>query len=278
MAAMCAEDYIRTIQYIRGTHAAIVDVRKRFPDRPARVLYAGCGPQATLAVPLMMVFPPGEATFTLLDLHPESIESARSVIQFLGLASSVTAYEVIDATCYCIPADESPDLILVETMRACLEAEPQVAIARHLLKQAPEAVLIPEEVRMDLMLVDAAHEFDLKTGEGSREPIQRDRVHVGTVFTLNRKTVKEWENSPGVQLPGATIRMPDAVESRYQPLLFTTIRVYGDHRLKDYDSGLTCPRQPTIEGGIKPGTAIQFEYELGDHPRLHGKVQTHAGT
>ena len=51
MAAMCANDFVRTIQFIRGTHAAIADIRERFPDRPARVLYAGCGPYATLAVP-----------------------------------------------------------------------------------------------------------------------------------------------------------------------------------------------------------------------------------
>jgi len=272
MAAMCAEDYVRTVQFIRGTHAAIVDVRQRFPDRPVRVLYAGCGPQATLAVPLMAVFPPAEATFTLLDLHPESIESARNVIESLGLPLSVASYEVVDATCYCLPADWRPDLLLTETMRACLEAEPQVAITRHLLNQAPEAVLVPEEVRVDLMLVDVACEFDLRTGEGSRVPVQRNRVLVGTVFTLNRETVKGWGSSADVQFPGATVRVPDGVDSRYQPLLFTAIRVYGDHWLKDYDSGLTSPRQPTIEGAIKQGASIQFQYDLGDHPRLHGRV------
>ena len=53
MAAMCADDFMRTIKFIRGTHASIVDTREKFPGRPARVLYVGCGPYATLAPPAM---------------------------------------------------------------------------------------------------------------------------------------------------------------------------------------------------------------------------------
>jgi hypothetical protein len=62
------------------------------------------------------------------------------------------------------------------------------------------------------------------------------------------------------------------MEPQYQPMLFTTIRVFGNHVLKDYDSGLTCPRRPLIEGAIKPGATIQFHYELGSRPRLNSKV------
>ena len=85
MAAMCAADFVRTIKFMRGVHAAIDDVRKQFPDRPARVLYAGCGPYATLAVPVMTQFCPPDVTFTLLDLHPKSIASVRSIVGTLGL-------------------------------------------------------------------------------------------------------------------------------------------------------------------------------------------------
>ena len=78
MAAMCAEDFVRTIEFIRGTYAAIADLRNQFPDRPVRVLYIGCGPYATLAVPLMAILPSTEVIFTLLDVHPESVASAKS--------------------------------------------------------------------------------------------------------------------------------------------------------------------------------------------------------
>ena len=55
MAAMCAEDYMRTIRFIRGTHDAILSIRKESPERPVRILYAGCGPHATLCIPLMVL-------------------------------------------------------------------------------------------------------------------------------------------------------------------------------------------------------------------------------
>lgn len=57
-----------------------------------------------------------------------------------------------------------------------------------------------------------------------------------------------------------------------QPMLFTQIQVYQIHILRDYDSGLTCPRMPLVEGAIAPGVTIQFVYEPGSDPRLPGNV------
>ena len=268
MAAMCADDFVRTIEFIRGTHAAIVDIRKRYPDRPTRVLYAGCGPFATLAVPLMAIFSPKEAAFTLLDIHPESIESAKSIVITLGLDDCIASFETMDAGSYSIDPDQPPDVILMEIMQACLEAEPQVAITRHLLPQAPNAILIPEEVRIELTLVDPSREFDLEGLERNRGDIQQDRIPVASVFVVNRETVTSWESNRSNRLRGSTLRIPDSVEQRYQPMLFTNIRVYQNHILKDYDSGLTCPRVLSIEGAIKAGNTIQFNYELERQPRL----------
>jgi len=272
MAAMCADDFVRTIEFMRGTQAAMVDLRKRFPERAVRVLYAGCGPQATLVMPLMAVSSSTEATFTLLDMHSESIASAKSIVTSLGLSASVAGYETVDATSYHICPDQPPDIILVETMQACLEAEPQVAITRHLLSQSPNAILVPEEVRIDLTLVNPSREFNLVGREPNQNRIPRDRIPVAPVFLLNRETVKAWESNRSDQLPAAAVRMPDPLEPQYQPMLFTSIRVYRNHILEDYDSGLTCPRHPSIEGAIKPGDTIQFHYELGNSPRLTGKV------
>jgi hypothetical protein len=58
------------------------------------------------------------------------------------------------------------------------------------------------------------------------------------------------------------------MQQRYQPMLFTNIRVYQNHVLKDYDSGLTCPRQFSSDVAIKAGDTIHFHYELGRQPRL----------
>ena len=272
MAAMCAGDYVRTIQFIRGTHTAIADVRKQFPDRPARVLYVGCGPIAPLALPLMAVHLEAEARFTLLDLHAESIESAKSIVGALRLAEHVTCFETMDATAYRIDPENPPDIILMEIMQACLEAEPQVAIARHLLPQAPSAIVVPEEVCIGLALVDPSHEFvlgDAKADENSRE---RKRTPVGAVFALNRECVDAWENNSTSRLPASTVRIPESMEPQFQPMLFTRIRVYKNHVLKNYDSGLTCPKSLPTQTEIKPGDTLRFHYELGSRPRLRCRI------
>ena len=56
-------------------------------------------------------------------------------------------------------------------------------------------------------------------------------------------------------------------------MLFTEIRIYEDHVLKDYDSGLTCPSALRLNGPIAPGATIDFVYELGGHPRLIGSIR-----
>ena len=193
MATMCAEDFVRTIAFLRGTHAAIVDLRTRWPDRPIRVLYAGCGPWATLAVPLMAVVSSTEATFTLLDLHPESVASAKSIVATLGLASSVTSFETVDIASYQVCPDAPPDILLIETMQACLEAEPQVAITWFLLKQSPQAILIPEQVRIDMTWTDPAHDCFGVGQELNRSLPQRDRFRAAPVFVLDREIVQSWD-------------------------------------------------------------------------------------
>ncbi len=270
MAAMCADDFVRTVEFVRGTHAAIVDIRKQFPDRPARVLYAGCGPHATLAVPLMAVFTPEEVLFTLLDIHPESIAFAKCMITALGLASRVAHYETIDAGLYQIDPAQPPDVIMMEMMQACLAAEPQVAITRHLLRQAPQSLLIPEEVRIELALVDPSLEFGLDGVERDAGDIERDRIPVATVFVVNRESVNSWQNISGDRLPGLAAHLPEAAEPRYQPMLFTNIYVYQNHVLKDYDSGLTSPRLFAGDKPLRAGDTIYFHYELGRDPGLIG--------
>ncbi|HEX5221294.1 MAG TPA: class I SAM-dependent methyltransferase [Verrucomicrobiae bacterium] len=270
MAGMCMDDFVRTIAFMRGAHAAITDLWKQSPGRPVQFLYAGCGPHAILVLPLMALLPPNEVSFTLVDIHPDSIQSAQATINALGLENSVAHFETVDATLYQINPNRPPDIILVETMQAALEAEPQVAIALHLIGQSPPAVLLPEEVRVDLVLVNPSREFD-QNGQALPE---RDRIQVGPLFVLNRETVKSWERDEAGPLPAARVRLPEPLEARYEPMLFTSVRVYGSHVLKDYDSGLTCPRRPRIEGQIRSGAVIEFRYELGSRPGLAGKVMS----
>ena len=250
MAAMCLDDFARTVQFIRGIHAAI---NERSTGSPVRVLYAGCGPWATLAVPLMSVFDRGQVRFTLIDLHEESIRSAERIIRALGLDDHVDEFVVADASEYRI-ADNSPDVIVVEMLRAALASEPQVAVVRHLSAQTPDALMIPQQVRIDLTLVNASRE--LAVGDSA---VERDRIAVGTVFDLDRST----DAKPIV------VTVPEFDERRYQPMLLTTVRIYADYSLTDYDSGITLPKK--IDN-IAAGNTVEFAYEIGARPRLTARV------
>lgn len=273
MASMCVGDFARTTQFIRGTHAAITELRQQIQHRPVRILYAGCGPHAALVLPLLAVFSRHEAVFTLLDIHPESIRSAKSSVEQLGLADSVAGFETGDAGTFCINPNEPPDIILMELMQACLESEPQVAVSRHLLGQAPDAVLIPEEVRVSLVLLDPTQNFLTAGLESNQGVLRNNRITVAPVFVLNREVAKSWNHSCSDRIPASTIRMPESWASQYQPFLSTEIRIYKDHFLRDRESGLTCPRLLHLDDSIAPGVTIDFVYELGDHPQLTGSIR-----
>ena len=265
MAALCADDIARTVTFLRGLHAAVTAARNMQTDRATRVLYAGCGPYALLALPLMSVFPQQEVVFTLLDIHEPSIASARHLINALECGDHVLRCERTNAEHHRIAPDEIPDVIVLEIMNACLEREPQVAVTRHLLPQAPGARLVPESVRIEVRLVDLRREFS--TG-ADQHPLQRGHIPLGTVFELSAAAVESWRNETGDHLPGGSVTFPASMDRRYAPMLFTLIQAHGTHCLGEHDSGLTVPRPIPGDLPIKEGTRLRFQYRLGPNPAL----------
>ncbi len=269
-AAMCATEEQRTALFLRGLHDAITGALELKSSEPVRVLYAGSGPYATLATPLMTVFPPGKVQFTVLDIHPASIDSAKSVIGRLGLEQSVEEFVVGDACHYIIPREATPDVIVSETMSTALEKEPQVAIMRHLLSQAPEAVIVPESVKLDAFLVDTSNEPEriVPDCEGSANSSQPDRIPLGPVFELNASTIRSWDALSTERLPAAQIEVAHPLKPGYRPFIFTTITTYGKHVLGTHDCNLTGIREISGIDHLAPDSTLQFHYRLGPDPRL----------
>jgi len=267
-AAMCARDYRRTYTFARGLALAIADAQHLVTERPVRVLYAGCGPWALIALSSMATLPGETVRFTLLDAHQTSIDSVRALVTNLGLEPSVDAIICADATAWTIPTDLTPDVIVTETMNVCLAREPQVAITRHLLRQAPHAILVPRSVRIDAVLVDPACERPATTPEGQGPDPVPDRIELGTLFEVSRERVAAWPETAHGVLPAATLHMPTSIDARYVPRLFTRIHTYGDERLDAYESWLTDPRRFPRGVSTAPGSVITFRYVLGASPRL----------
>jgi hypothetical protein len=241
MAAFCAREVFRSAAFIRGAGEAVQDAARG--DRPMRVLYAGCGPFALLVLPLMAVFSERQVVFTLIDIHPESLRCAQHLIDGFGFSGHVVEYVCEDATRYQIPSDSIPDVIVSETMNVCLGKEPQVSIARHLLAQAPDALMVPKAVTVEACLLDPAKEqapVGLMQEGKFVEPV-RDRVYLGKIFELDTQSVRQWASINADRLPAASIKMPEPLPERYQLRLLTRIVVYGDTGLQDYDSSLNLP-------------------------------------
>lgn len=268
LAAMCLREQFRTTAFIRGLHAAITDALRR--DRPVRVLYAGCGPYALLALPLMTVFSPAQVRFTLLDVHQACLDSAMALIGSFGLADHVADSLCTDATRYRIPADSLPDVIASETMAVCLRNEPQVAITRNLLAQAPMARLVPQSVSIELGMVNWGKEHVLLPADhvGEIPQPERDRINLGKVFELDAANVSRWHGVTGDCLPAGRIRLPEVLASRYRPCLLTRIVVYGESRLQDYDCSLTTPQHLPGRQVFSGDETLQFQYRLGTYPEL----------
>jgi hypothetical protein len=279
MAAQCAADSTRTVVFIRGLYAAIQQARKSMPGRPIRVLYVGSGPYALLATPQMTMFSPEEVQFIVNDIHEPSIISAKSVVGRLGLDQSVTDFSILDALDYRIAPEHRPDVIVMEIMTAALESEPQVAITRHLIVQAPKAILVPEVITVDAYWINVAKEFapapakPLSQSFPVSAPRNTQRLHLGTVFQLSKAAVASWKDAGDDRLPAMPIKLPDHLSPGHDAMLFTRIQTYGTNILNAYESGLTMPRtlpstQSLDSTSFQAGGMLGFYYQLGSHPGL----------
>lgn len=267
-AVLCGEDVARTVVFLRGVAAAI-DRGFRSYSRPVELVYAGCGPYALLLIPLLVARPGIPVRATLIDIHPGSIESVRRLVRALDLGDFIAGLEIADAADYRIALHRLPDVVVTEVMQAMLDKEPQVAVTRNLLQQAPGALLVPEEVRIDLVLVDLSKEFDL-SGNGTGP--ERDRIELGTAFRLDRERVEAWAGANEAVLEGATLQVPAMPGDDYDAMLFTRIQVFGEHWLDSYDSGLTFPRRLSIDRWPAEGEVLRFRYRLGERPELTADV------
>ena len=96
-AARCLRDIARTTTFMRGLRAAVADATRRFPGQAIEVLYAGCGPFATLALSLIVERDPSEVQLTLVDVHERSLDAARRLYERLDALAYIRRFVHADA-------------------------------------------------------------------------------------------------------------------------------------------------------------------------------------
>ncbi len=148
-AACCVKEIFRTQRFVKGLAQAIKDVQGK-GKKTVHVLYAGTGPFAALALPIMLTFQPTEVQFTLLEINKNSYEKLHNLLQKLDLLPYVKDLELVDATNYTLKNCDV-DIVLSETMNLALFREPQVSIMMNLAQQLKDSALyLPQEIKVAL--------------------------------------------------------------------------------------------------------------------------------
>jgi len=245
---------MRTAIFARGLRDAITEARRRFRGETIEVLYAGTGPFAALAVPLMTVLSPSDVRFTLIDCHEESLRSVRVVLRHFGFGTFVRAIVAADAAFYRLNA--SVHVVIAEMMQRALGVEPQVEVFRNLGRQLrANAIVVPESVTVDLVL-------------GDPQLVTRKSV-VGRVAELSEATLtKRPDDRNRIDVRMLTLgAVPPSASAMYA----TTVRAFGRHVLREFDSGLTYPEVVWDLANLREGERLAFWYEQGRRPGIRWK-------
>lgn len=253
-AAKCFEETVRTQLFAQGVAQAISE-HTAANNTPARVLYAGTGPYATLLIPLLAVSDNLPVEVTLIDIHQENIDAVHKLINHFNLGHYNIRTHHADATLW---QPQSPqerfDIVISETMTALLKREPQVYIFKHLVQfLAPEGVLIPQQVSLKAWLT-----------QGENEAANTELL--GEFFCLEKSTsLALSQDDFSCFSSGLTI--PDKDCSGYTVKLTTDIRVYGDLVLTEGDCSLNIAFNfSPYDVVLTANETIQFNYVAPSSP------------
>jgi predicted RNA methylase len=253
-AAFCLLEFQRTAVFIRSINKAISKLQSLFPGERIHILYAGCGPYATLLTPFTTRFTANEIAFHLLDINEVSLEAAKKLYKGLGIEDYVAEWICADATTYKLPEDKTIHLVISETMLNALRKEPQVDIMLNLIPQMHEkALFIPENITVTAQLLDNRKEIDRNI-----EPhLTPERINLGTLYSIGRE-----EYEPPQQV---VIEIPQQIQNFKHLNLLTDIITFDNERLSTYECSLNMPITIGDVSGYE-GQKTTFNYERGEMP------------
>ena len=277
-AAHCVSDTQRTVIFIRAAYAAITNAKQRFANGPIEVLYAGCGPFATLVLPILAKFNPGELVVHLLDIHQRSLNSVVLLIGHFDLQEHRISYIQDDACHY--QHSSNPHVIIAETMQKSLEQEPQFAVTANLAPQLhARGIFIPQRIEVALCLaILEAERAALQRGDAlDPNALQAtgERHALATVLCLTPEqavTLKQQacQNSHGLlELNPIHVTLPAITNlNTFDAVLFTRIQAFEQHRLLDYESEITLPLCCNEFTPLKAGEQYKVCLQIGSYPKF----------
>lgn len=269
-AASCLDDIIRTRQFIRGIDKVIKE--KHETNENLHILYAGTGPFATLLLPILLRYPKAYFKYTLLEINPLSLKHVKHLISSLELEGYNITFVNQDATTYQLPQD-TPDLIISETMQRALDKEQQVPIFYNLMRQAkPETVFIPEKIKLFI--------------ESQTKPITDQQIDStkyvkhAQVFEVSKDNMRHVKDLKELSFPKleTTITKEALCDNPYL-YLTTEIQIYKGEQLLLNESGLTIPKPIHYDTQTHhDDLAISTQYQISTDPKLAIEINSVAIT
>lgn len=256
-AAFCLLDIERTRVFTRGIHKAILKLQQEV-DGPINILYAGCGPYATLLTPLTTQFSPEQVRFYLIDANQASLDAVDKLYTHLHIKNYIEELSCHDAAKYQISAPIH--LVICEAMQRALSKEPQVAIMQNLIPQlSSQAIFIPEAIRVNAKLINPDKELSAKLEPGA-DPA---RIDLGEVYVISRQN--------RCYHPPVILQVPEMVIGNDELSLFTEVKVFEDEQLGYSSCGVTVPMPLAGVGGLL-GRQLRFEYVISGSPGFKWQV------
>jgi hypothetical protein len=277
-AAHCVHDTQRSVVFIRAAFAAIKAAQKRFTNGPIDILYAGCGPFATILLPLLGRFNPDELTVHLLDIHQRSLDSVALIIKHCGLQTHRISYLQDDACNYQHPSN--PHVIIAETMQKSLEQEPQFAVTANLAPQLQaRGIFIPQKVEVALCLAKLDDETAAFRRGDTLDPNALveagNRYPLTTVLCLTPEDAQRLQQQASqtdhgfLELSPVHVTIPATAHLEdFDAVLLTRIQAFEQHRLLDYEAEITLPLRCNELMPLHAGDRYRISLQIGRYPKF----------
>jgi predicted RNA methylase len=257
-AAHCLLEMKRTAVFLRGINKAILQKQQEKKESQLHILYAGTGPYGTLIIPLLLLYNKEELKVDLLDINPDSLAALQKVINALELGNYIGDIYCSDAAT--IRLKRQYDIVISETMQACLKNEPQVAITQNLIPQCgPDTVFIPEQITIDAYLKKRGiWDGDQLLIEGGKTSF------LSELFAVDKQNLESNSYRKVVDLP-------QSLNGPYDLLLYTTIKVFCNEVLGLNDCSLNMPLR-YFEFRDNYPKSIEFWYNQSNKPKIESKI------
>lgn len=273
-AAVCVDDYLRTMRFIKASYHAINELQTRFPGQRINILYAGSGPYATILTPILPFFNEHEIGVTLLDINSYSLQAVESLLSSLELYNRIDATICDDAVTYKHASELPLHMVISETMFYALTREPQVAITLNLAPQIVEnGILMPEQISIDLKQAFFAKElfWDLtdKNPEAKLEaykPYEHEPIAIGNVFRIGKDHLFSETVKTSGRFESEWFQTPSDFTVRPDICLFTTVSLFGDIAINSSQSSITNPFCIQSIYNLKQGSSFRLIYNFEQIP------------